>query len=149
MKVKFKLEDIKAKAKFRPAGYYEDVLSQGQLTADGQEVEFDRETAHALIIKYGKTNPIIQYKRDRGKWGPILWKILHERPFVEKMVLEEELDWLKEFTNWIPCGECSVHWKQFVRNNQPDLSSVKAYFDWTVKAHNDVNKKLGKPIWQE
>ena len=86
---------------------------------------------------------------DPLKWGPILWKILHERPFVEKMVLEEELDWLKEFTNWIPCGECSVHWKQFVRNNQPDLSSVKAYFDWTVKAHNDVNKKLGKPIWQE
>jgi hypothetical protein len=31
----------------------------------------------------------------------------------------------------------------------PRLENAEAYWRWTVDAHNAVNVRLGKPMWQE
>ena len=47
------------------------------------------------------------------------------------------------------CG-CRAAWKEIIARpeNKPDFSSAKAYFEWGVARHNDVNRKpnLNKPI---
>ena len=40
---------------------------------------------------------------------------------------------------------CREHWMIWNRQNPPTYTPAGAYFEWTVKAHNNVNIKLGKP----
>lgn len=60
-------------------------------------------------------------------------------------------DWsyLASFGNRIPrytrgC-KCQEHWSAWLRFNAPVFTPTAEYFAWTVKAHNAVNLKLGKP----
>lgn len=52
--------------------------------------------------------------------------------------------WYNAWTDRIPKVGCSCrdNWRAWVSKNPPDFSN---YFAWSVKAHNHVNRKLGKP----
>lgn len=72
----------------------------------------------------------------------ILWKELHTYKF------ENEADALKWFNSWfkrVPCAMCRMHFKDILRILPVDYSNKKAFFEWSVKAHNMVNKRLSKP----
>jgi hypothetical protein len=45
----------------------------------------------------------------------------------------------------LPCGPCKGHWARLLEEMPPDLASPDRYFDWTVRAHNAINRRLGKP----
>lgn len=81
-----------------------------------------------------------------------LWKELHIRALnFEKKPLDEtakrlERVYLLKFGQRIPryttgC-RCKEFWDNWYRSNPP---TFEKYFEWTVKTHNAVNKKLGKP----
>ena len=65
------------------------------------------------------------------------WKALH--------TLEPTPDayqqWLR--TSVPSCGDCRAHWKQITTENPPDYDN---WFSWTVKVHNLVNERIGKPV---
>lgn len=82
-----------------------------------------------------------------------LWKELHLRA-LNYTVGEKTSDasWLLAWTRKIPrftkgC-RCNEHWQKWYALNKPDYSSSEAYFAWTVRAHNAVNERLKKPIWE-
>ena len=85
-------------------------------------------------------------------WGDPQWKYLHtlgaNYPNNPNSKDKEEAKYsLYHFVKNVQCLEpCRKNAIDYVRNNPPDLSSKQRFFDWTVKFHNDVNERLGKPI---
>lgn len=83
-----------------------------------------------------------------------LWEYLHSYKWQSE---EETRKWFDGWCAGIPCGSCKHDWFIIIRNFPPDFSSAQAFFEWSVAAHNLVNKKLDKPelsleeaikIWQ-
>jgi hypothetical protein len=72
-----------------------------------------------------------------------LWKELHLRALT---TMTEDKAYIVSFARRIPryttgC-KCKEFWNLWVRQNPPTYGDD--YFAWTVRAHNEVNKKLGK-----
>jgi hypothetical protein len=143
--VQFKLVDIQNNVKYRPEGYYEDVMSRGEVS--GEYIVMGAEDAMELINKYLEKSPIDGLKTDTSIWGPVLWETLHNRAEQYEMDVEGELRWIGIFKSWIPCGECKNHFTEILHANPPDLSSKLSYREWAVAVHNTVNALLGKPIF--
>ena len=76
-----------------------------------------------------------------------LWKLLHERAL--NFEGSDDTVFLRNFGAKIPrytqgCS-CKEFWRNWIRLNPPVYGKNGEYFEWTVRAHNAVNKKLGKP----
>lgn len=76
-----------------------------------------------------------------------LWKKLHMRALQNKGKSEHKF--LMKFENDIPkytkgCS-CNEFWNKWIKENPPIYGHHGEFFAWTVKAHNTVNVKLGKP----
>jgi hypothetical protein len=123
------------------------VVADTEPGVQGDRVEMPYEEAVSLVEKYSEKNPINGVKNDTAVWGPILWKVLHDRAAEYAMAIDAETRWLKIFQSWIPCGECKSHFRRLVSEMPPDLSSRKNYAHWAVDVHNKVNESLGKPIF--
>lgn len=80
--------------------------------------------------------------------GRQLWNRLHQRPSYVT-VWHREGAWLDAFAASIPCEECRAHWREIVRESPPPTRNHLAYFDWTWRAHNTVNARLGKPQYDQ
>lgn len=79
------------------------------------------------------------------QWGPRKWRTLHRRPWSPRFNPDTEPRWLHRFALTIPCGECRAHFDALLDARPPQMQSARAYHDWTVAIHNDVNRMLGKP----
>ena len=75
-----------------------------------------------------------------------LWKELHVNALQYKGT--DDSIFLQRFKKKIPkyttgCS-CREFWATWTRANPPTYGPNNEYFDWTVKAHNAANVKLGK-----
>lgn len=105
------------------------------------------------------TPPVVRTSRQRVrgskqeviKLGHQLWGELHSYKQRGEWSGKEALRWLKAWTKRVPNYNCSCrnHWRGIVRKNPPDVSSADAFAKWAIDRHNDVNSRLGKPIWTE
>jgi hypothetical protein len=145
--VRFKLKAIRENIPYRPNGYYDDVVSKGIIVDDYVEMAF--EEALKLIDKYSEKNPINGIELDPSKWGPILWKTLHDRTKqYDGVSIDAEKRWFyKVFGSWIPCGKCRNHLNEVILDLPPDFSSKDNYIKWAIDLHNVVNEHLGKPVF--
>jgi hypothetical protein len=143
--VKFKVKEIINNSKYRPHGYVEDVMSKGDVVGD--ELVINEEEAKKLFEKYREPNPIIGLKNSPDIWGPVLWAEFHQRTKKENLDSEEEMRWIQIFTSWIPCGQCKNHFKKFLKETPPQLSSQQEYIHWAIAIHNKVNASLDKPLF--
>jgi FAD-linked sulfhydryl oxidase len=53
-----------------------------------------------------------------------------------------------------PCWTCASDFQVWIKGNAPRVSSREDFGRWLCEAHNEVNDKLGKPIfdcnrWEE
>ena len=69
---------------------------------------------------------------------PELWKKLH--------LMSNNREAYEDWKRKLPCGPCKAEWQRIEEKIPPDFSSLDLFFEWTVKGHNEINKKLGKPI---
>lgn len=79
----------------------------------------------------------------KSVWGPLLWRQLHCRALAY-LPMHSESKWLDDFILNIPCPLCQAHFNEFHKMNPPDLRSRIAFFEWTVSAHNYVNRSKNK-----
>lgn len=77
-------------------------------------------------------------------WGPLKWKELHTR--AKEKEGQNDQAWLNQFAHSIPGNGCACKgsFLLLIKQNPPDWNN---YYSWTVKIHNLINKKLGKPEW--
>ena len=87
------------------------------------------------------------------KWGPATWYLIHtvcekvDEEFYAKN-RKQIITLLKGLCSNLPCGECSKHAQQEVKNltykNAPTKALLKSFF---FQFHNNVNKRLRKPTF--
>jgi hypothetical protein len=100
---------------------------------------------------------------EAAQWGPLLWCILHG--LAEKagtcttpMFLDDErrywIHFFKETGEIIPCPTCKMHYMEYLKTHPVNAlktlphSQRKAWITkWFWELHNDVNARLGKPIF--
>lgn len=82
------------------------------------------------------------------------WKELHEyaMAYPDDPTLGDQAaaqNFLESWRSRIPQYGCSCkkHFASIEASRPVDLSSKDAFYGWTVAAHNDVNIRLGKPLW--
>ena len=78
--------------------------------------------------------------------GPPLWHTIHNLARAYKPATQRELmaTWLKTTAALMWCEACAHHFGEMVKT--ADLSSAAAFLAWTVRTHNAVNERLGKPV---
>ena len=73
-----------------------------------------------------------------------LWLELHDI-YKQPNILESFRTWEKKLPAFNGCV-CHNHYLLFKLRNAIDFNNKENFFNWTVNLHNDVNKRLGKPI---
>jgi hypothetical protein len=77
---------------------------------------------------------------DPAAFGPYYWAVIH-------LACLSGSDGLQKFTDSLPgilpCPDCKEH---LIQNLKDIPFDKRDPFRWSVKLHNAVNKKLGKPI---
>lgn len=98
----------------------------------------------------------VKRTREPIVWGPVAWNFLHvvsvnfpkkaggkHRKACRRM--------LNGLPYMLPCGDCGRHLLDFFEANSKEMKTAcksrKALTAFMVSAHNNVNKKLGKPEW--
>lgn len=81
--------------------------------------------------------------------GNVAWTALHLRALSLTMIdPPAELAWLASWLKGdVSCGACRNGGEAWVKVHPPDLSSPRAYFDWTTDFHNGISATLGKSQW--
>ena len=87
-------------------------------------------------------------------WGNPMWKSIHyiALGYPDNATQIDKTAYYSYFTNLykvIPCQSCADHLRLLVVQNPittEALKSNRSLFNWTVNIHNEVNKKLNKPI---
>lgn len=72
-------------------------------------------------------------------WGPNLWGALHTVCLAGTVTPE----FVQEFARVIPCQICATDFAVIL--SQTPFSETDP-FEWSVRVHNQVNQKLGKPV---
>ena len=52
----------------------------------------------------------------------------------------------RTFAGKITCCSCRYHYKKLVKQMPVEAKTKTLLFNWTVDIHNEINKKLNKPI---
>lgn len=89
-------------------------------------------------------------------WGPLGWMTLHsvaslypDRPSESERQLMTK--WLDLFRDTITCPTCQGHFAEMLgnyRSTYPNmLYSRHEFMMFTFRAHNEVNKRLNKPVY--
>ncbi|KAI5950924.1 ERV1 [Candida jiufengensis] len=96
-------------------------------------------------LKYPKEEP-----PDVSQLGKSSWTLLHSiaATYPETPTTKQQTE-LKQFINlfsgFYPCWYCGEDFKNYIKKNQPKTQTQEDFGKWLCDAHNDVNKKLGKP----
>ena len=82
-------------------------------------------------------------------WGSQAWHFIHYVAvnYPEAPTESDKVDYkafIDSLSNVMPCGSCGYHFKQYVDSNPPNMDNRQSLFNWSVDAHNMVNKHLGK-----
>lgn len=89
---------------------------------------------------------------DSAALGRATWTFLHtmaayypERPSPTQ---EAQMStFLHLFSNLYPCGYCAEHLKEEMRHDPPSTGSRGELARWFCRMHNEVNERLGKPVF--
>jgi len=82
--------------------------------------------------------------------GQSTWTLLHtmaayypQNPASEKK--EQVNSFLEAFSKVYPCSFCAKDFQNILKESPPQLDSQRDFSQWLCRAHNHVNKQLGKP----
>lgn len=89
---------------------------------------------------------------DSSRLGNCSWSLLHTMaayyPAQPSLSQQYDMDrFIKLFSKLYPCEVCSMDFQQDLKQHPPWLGSGDAFQQWLCDRHNQVNRKLGKPIF--
>ena len=88
----------------------------------------------------------------RNELGRSTWTLLHTvaAKYPVKPTREDKtnaIHLIDLLTKIFPCEECRGHFKQLVQGFPPKVSSQEEFSTWMCEAHNIVNRRLNKPVF--
>lgn len=91
--------------------------------------------------------------------GRSTWNMLHSMTATYPVqpsaaVQQQTRSFLSLFGNLYPCSHCAEDFRGWMGEHEPRLSSRSEFGRWMCEAHNAVNEKLGKDVfdcgkWEE
>ena len=94
-----------------------------------------------------RTVAVGEFNVDPAVWGPPLWASVHTLALKADADGADGLVAFKEFLNslsfLLPCNNCRHEYNKYLSVNPPP--EAFDCFGWTVRLHNFVNQRLGKP----
>ncbi|CAO3616152.1 unnamed protein product [Mucor hiemalis] len=95
---------------------------------------------------------IMGNRTEKAELGRATWKFLHTMMarYPEEPTESERkslYDFMMLFSTLYPCGECANHFHKMITEFPPQTSSRFAASQWLCGMHNNVNERLGKPIF--
>ncbi|MEW5303717.1 MAG: hypothetical protein WDW36_006381 [Sanguina aurantia] len=121
-----------------------------------QNASSGEETALSPWGKYGQVGSQQQQQPQhddrKADLGRATWLLLHTlaAQYPEQPSRQQRRDvraMVDCLTRVYPCGECAAHFAALVRHDPPDVSSGRQLRRWLCTAHNAVNLRLGKPLF--
>ncbi|KAI5188611.1 mitochondrial FAD-linked sulfhydryl oxidase [Nematocida sp. AWRm77] len=112
-----------------------------------------RKRAAASLVPPSKYYTMPPTKEERKQeLGRSTWTLLHTyaAKYPAHPTREEQSHAIKLIdllTKMYPCEECRGHFKQLVEGFPPQVSTQEEFSNWMCSAHNIVNKRLGKPVF--
>lgn len=93
-----------------------------------------------------------QNREIREELGRGTWRLLHTMASKFPVNPSEQdkknvIQFLSLLAKLFPCEECSMHFQKLLNDHVPVVGSRKEFELWLCSAHNVVNKRLGKPIF--
>lgn len=89
--------------------------------------------------------------REKEHWGHHLWAFIHTVTIIDfednEPHVQRALDSLRSVSKVIPCALCRTHFENKINNLNLNLKESMCLFRWSVDFHNEVNTKLGKPLF--
>lgn len=89
---------------------------------------------------------------DADGFGRATWTYLHsmaayypDEPTFAQQGSARRL--LTDFAKLYPCGSCALHMDGYLGRNPPRVRSQQELAQWMCELHNDVNVRLGKPVF--
>uniref|UniRef100_A0A914LSQ4 Sulfhydryl oxidase n=1 Tax=Meloidogyne incognita TaxID=6306 RepID=A0A914LSQ4_MELIC len=89
---------------------------------------------------------------DKDQLGRSTWNLLHTMSvYYPDDPTEKEKqntkDFLSSFSRTYPCEHCAADFREDLKKNPPILTNKKLFSQWMCEAHNRVNLKLGKNLF--
>lgn len=89
---------------------------------------------------------------DVEELGRSSWTLLHtaaaKYPRQPSDAQKQEMrQFLSIFSHIYPCNWCAKDFEQYIRDRAPRVDSRDELGQWMCEAHNDVNQKLGKELF--
>lgn len=86
---------------------------------------------------------------DPKAWGPAAWRTIHAFALQADKQGRQGYETFKNFlgntSHMLPCEACQKHMNDYIFRMRTQYGA-QSMFEYTVHFHNDVNKRLGKPI---
>ena len=102
------------------------------------------------------SNHNVEFPSSPPVFGPGVWLSMHVLAIdsVNDIAIDFFMEWVRKMVYRLPCSNCVKHATSYVSYHpmEPyrkyvDLNGVRnGMFFWSWLFHNDVNKRLGKPI---
>ncbi|KAK5108259.1 hypothetical protein LTR62_008643 [Meristemomyces frigidus] len=88
----------------------------------------------------------------KAELGRSAWHLFHTimSRFPDTPTADEQSalkSYIHLFVRLYPCGECAEHFRQIVEKFPPQVGSRSSAAVWACVAHNEVNKSLGKEVF--
>ncbi|GAB7359316.1 hypothetical protein MBLNU230_g5967t1 [Neophaeotheca triangularis] len=120
-------------------------ISLSSKNVESGSPEIPNLNGHAIAGKIGN-------ETKKAELGNHAWYLFHTTfaSFPDKPTVEESAalkSYIHLFQRLYPCGECAEHFAQILEKFPPQVSSRSAAAAWGCHVHNEVNKSLGKEIF--
>lgn len=82
-------------------------------------------------------------------WGPIYWNFIHTLAYTYDNI--NKVSYVKIYNNIsqiLPCLKCKKDFSKLINKYPPSkyCTNRESVINWTIMLHNNVNKKIGKPV---
>ncbi|RDW64126.1 sulfhydryl oxidase-2 [Coleophoma crateriformis] len=106
----------------------------------------------AGILNGVATAPKLENATLKAELGHASWKLFHTMmaKFPDKPTPDDSTalqSYIHLFARLYPCGDCARHFQELLRQFPPQVSSRSSAAAWACHVHNQVNKRLKKPLF--
>lgn len=112
----------------------------------------DRKAALAAAALISTVNSQVECPPDAASLGRATWTFLHtmsvyypDQPSASQQADMHSL--LHSFSRFYPCTHCAEHLRAEMIRNPPQVTSRPALVAWLCNVHNEINARLGKPLF--
>ncbi|KAJ2918339.1 hypothetical protein MD484_g2126, partial [Candolleomyces efflorescens] len=124
----------------------------GQFFGDGGVEQSIRFPSAVKNAKGQVIMPKLGNETAKAELGRATWKLMHTMTLrFPKKPTDDERQALSSYfylmSRLYPCGECATEFQQLLAKYPPQTSSRLAASQWLCGVHNEVNKRLKKPLF--